>query len=1106
MTVASYQVVVIELFGGLMPATAALRKLNLSTITYFSEIANDPLEIAAKHWPEAIPLGDIRFLTKDVLQGIVQQHTGALFWLTGGMPRMDDSSFDPSSKGIADECIGLCRLAADLLAFLQSISSNVAFTFECNRMEPNDRQTFSDAFKVKPIEINSRGFAPLSRPRWWWIGGKPLKWPLGTQKHIMKSGVTALRPKEDPAHWRECVLPGYIPCAVDEGQRVLFSCLTPRIAQDGPACQAEESNNVSQEALTRWAADHWSQAPHHFELTNMVADKRGKIRRLLPCEEEMLMGFPSNYTAYLATDNKKDVETMRNRRHTLLGKAWSLHVTLFIATALISPNVAEGGATGNSATFNTAPEAFRWGRDNCPYVQDILARNGVIPGALPPDWVEQNAHAASSLAEQVQARRHTSYHLDRAMLTSGPTASLPKGLPPDVHFYAGSEVQSPLDVIPETPDDMGFAIRKTLALGKAADAWRRKQLNLLVAWMKTAPALKEHWDRLHTGNARMVAPKVMPYKVDLVAHSIVWPDTTLAAMTAVGATPLGPQEKTGVFRDKVTSAQLSVDSFAAGCGAYMRKLVTRPPPRHDMMAKVYELTEAEIKAELLDGYFSFEEMNAKYGEGNWRALPRYPIQQGAKWRLIDNGKAGEHNSTYESTETIHTTSTAAGIAVAAHFRSLNGKPLAGKCRLQVSTQDMWKAYRQIPCHMSQCPFMAVMIFHPVRKEWVFGEARGLLFGLTGAVLNFNRVPAFITAVARRWLAIPVQHFFDDFRIFDILQSGGSANHFFRLLLSEVLGWRIDPGKEQIPASVIEFLGNNEYYHPVDIIEGACKDTVVLTAKKGRALAIDDSINTIKINRKLPCGDAKSLVGRVIHYATTCAGRVGKGILCHINDRAADNTPEWYQDLSFNLDFVQILTRMNIPRHISIVRERNVGVRFWTDASFSVDSDGLPDCKLCAIIRPRPPLLPQGIVLKVPPEIFKYFKERKQQIHMGELLAPICAMLKWPHLMMNESAIFYIDNMGVLCNIVNGASRAEDASTLIFALHLRLAKLNAKCWWEWVESESNCSDGGSRVGTLCPLAADLGIPLVEHAFPSIPANFQHMLPEAWESWWEVQQIP
>ena len=106
MTVASYQVVVIELFGGLMPATAALRKLNLSTIMYFSEIANDPLEIAAKHWPEAIPLGDIRFLTKDVLQGIVQQHTGALFWLTGGMPRMDDSSFDPSSKGIADECIG----------------------------------------------------------------------------------------------------------------------------------------------------------------------------------------------------------------------------------------------------------------------------------------------------------------------------------------------------------------------------------------------------------------------------------------------------------------------------------------------------------------------------------------------------------------------------------------------------------------------------------------------------------------------------------------------------------------------------------------------------------------------------------------------------------------------------------------------------------------------------------------------------------------------------------------------------------------------------------------------------------------------------------------
>ena len=37
-----------------------------------------------------------------------------------------------------------------------------------------------------------------------------------------------------------------------------------------------------------------------------------------------------------------------------------------------------------------------------------------------------------------------------------------------------------------------------------------------------------------------------------------------------------------------------------------------------------------------------------------------------------------------------------------------------------------------------------------------------------------------------------------------------------------------------------------------------------------------------------------------------------------------------------------------------------------------------------------------------------------------------------------------DNMGVLCNIMNGAAKELDAGTVTFALHLRLAELKASC--------------------------------------------------------------
>ena len=62
----------------------------------------------------------------------------------------------------------------------------------------------------------------------------------------------------------------------------------------------------------------------------------------------------------------------------------------------------------------------------------------------------------------------------------------------------------------------------------------------------------------------------------------------------------------------------------------------------------------------------------------------------------------------------------------------------------------------------------------------------------------NRVPALIVAMARRWLAIPVQNFLDDSCILDIDKSNQSANIFSCLLTEQLLGFRVDSSKEQNP--------------------------------------------------------------------------------------------------------------------------------------------------------------------------------------------------------------------------------------------------------------------------------------------------------------------
>jgi hypothetical protein len=323
------------------------------------------------------------------------------------------------------------------------------------------------------------------------------------------------------------------------------------------------------------------------------------------------------------------------------------------------------------------------------------------------------------------------------------------------------------------------------------------------------------------------------------------------------------------------------------------------------------------------------------------------------------------------------------------------------------------------------------------------------------------------------------------------------------LVEKVLGWTLDPEKEQVPSQSITFLGVVEDYFPSDETGNRLVDCVVLRPKEGRVEEILKSIKSHKEQRRLSSGEAKTLRGRIINYANTCAGRVGKGILHYVNERAAEVSPLWSEDLSFNLDFLQIILELKIHRAVSIVRGPRRGLRMWTDASFSFDDQGVPRCQLCAIVQPKElGSKPVGIVIYVPPRIIGLFDERKQQIHMGELLAPMCAVLAWPSFLLETSAIAYIDNMGVLCNIVNGSSRACDAGTLVFALHLQLARLNSTIWWEWVESESNCSDGGSRVGICCPLAAQLGIELVVKPFPELPVDFMRLDPRGWEHFWKT----
>ena len=75
--------------------------------------------------------------------------------------------------------------------------------------------------------------------------------------------------------------------------------------------------------------------------------------------------------------------------------------------------------------------------------------------------------------------------------------------------------------------------------------------------------------------------------------------------------------------------------------------------------------------------------------------------------------------------------------------------------------DLAYAYHGIPNCPTQLGLCVVAIMNPETQRIQFHISFTHLFGLSEAVVNFNRLPELLTAVCRRIGACPTWHFFDD---------------------------------------------------------------------------------------------------------------------------------------------------------------------------------------------------------------------------------------------------------------------------------------------------------------------------------------------------------
>ena len=110
----------------------------------------------------------------------------------------------------------------------------------------------------------------------------------------------------------------------------------------------------------------------------------------------------------------------------------------------------------------------------CPFIKECALAD---LGPLGPDQAELMANTSSFLLDSIQTRKSAG--------RATPVAAVPAGLEPHEHFYAGLAATSPLAEEPTIPEDLEWAVKKTVEMGADIDSWREEQFKTLEQAIKS---------------------------------------------------------------------------------------------------------------------------------------------------------------------------------------------------------------------------------------------------------------------------------------------------------------------------------------------------------------------------------------------------------------------------------------------------------------------------------------------------------------------------------------------------------------------------------------------------------------------------------------------
>ena len=694
---------------------------------------------------------------------------------------------------------------------------------------------------------------------------------------------------------------------------------------------------------------------------------------------------------------------------------------------------------------------------------------GMVPHSQGPSWSAQRfkAKAMATLGSQ-RATSDSSRGLDHIF---------PPGLGKESHLEHALRLPSPYETAAEHDKDLSFAMTAAGVWGPYLEKWRLKQMSsmrkLRRALRRVNAKLVESMDPY----VAAVAAERHPAGIAAMVTLLRWPDRKLPTCFTEGFPIIGEVEESGIFRrlrDSREPADLNSEFFGDSAKKFIKDLEkTRSSPQ------VSRKLDAKMRSEFSKGRFfhnmSREDADKFFGKGKWRPMPLFIIEQASKDRLISDAKKGGHNAVVSELETIFVPSVdfipecLLGLS-----REIRQSPwlasettwLPDWAQPVMGTEDLDEAYGQCPAMPSQRGACVVGWYSTEHDEWRYAEAKGLVFGLSAAVVGFNRWPALMTATFRRTMAGMGVNYFDDFCPISMLCDAVSSRDALSLC-ADINGGSFGTAKSIPPGTQRAFVG---VYANLD--RAAVDGETTFFPREDCIASIREM--ALEILKGKPCtpGTAAKLRGKAGWASTNLFARMGRVGLAALKAR------QYYQGDSYEMtprlkEALIFLTHLGSipPRAISIRGDIRKPLLVYSDASWPSKFDGEKEAIIprigWVIFDPLNPSAPKGFSLIVNESITSRLIEREQQILAVEAFAAAAAPWISPEIFSDRDSVWFVDNAAAVSTLIRGAAKPEDIDRIATTVAFQNASLRHRPWFEWIDSDSNPSDGLSRLGVEDP---------------------------------------